>query len=187
MTDMQGYHIEKLEREGFVFPTLVIMNEETPIRIDAIQSEYESIVDVEYSDNKYGSYVTLVTMRNRDEIDDEAIPRLAQDIAKKYNPDGIGYFAQCLYKPMNREEYENLTTDIMNKDPDAIRIFHNCFFIKGGSEKGFLMITPYLLSESKKEEEFSLDDSPRHTVSCYGKSWQEPTYAIETRIENPYL
>jgi hypothetical protein len=187
MTDMQGYLISKIERDGAVFPTLILINEKSLICPDAIQSKYESIVGVEYSNNEYGVYVTLVTMRNRDKVDDEVIPRLAQDIAKSYSPDAIGYFAQCLYKPMNIKEYENLTTDRMNKDPDAIRVFHNCFFVKGGDPKGYLMITPYRLSESKKEEEFKLDDSPRYTVSCFGKSWQIPSDSVETRIENPYV
>lgn len=187
MMDMQGYLIEKLEREGLTFPTLIIMNKENHVRMDGIQAEYESVMDIEYSDNKYGSYVTLVTMRNRDEYDDEAIPRLAKDVAKRYSPDSIGYFAQCLYKPMSREEYDNLTTDIMNKDIDAIRIFHVCFFVKGDNDKGYLKVTPYKLSEIKNKEEFILDNSPRYTVSSYGKSWEIPSYSMETRIENPYV
>lgn len=188
MTDMQGLLIEKLEKDGFIFPTLIIMNNETMISIDDLIDRYQCILNIEYSSNELGIYITRLTLRNRDINDDEAILRVISEITLKHQPDAVGYFAQCLYKPMNAKEYAALTTDSMNTDhPEAIRVFHNCFFVNKGDDKGYLMITPYKLSESKKEDTFHFQDKTKFTVTEIHKCWETPTSILETRIPNPYL
>jgi hypothetical protein len=187
MSDMQGLLIKKLETDGYIFPSLIVMSSDAPVRIDDLVYKYPCILNVEYSDNVQGAYVTRVTFRNRDEKDDEAIQKAIKEISFIHQPDAIGYFAQCLYKTMDMKDYINLTTDLLNKDPEAIRVFHNCFFVKNDGEKGFLMITPYMLSENKKEEMFNLDDAIKFTTTEVHKGWEVPTSALETRIPNPYL
>jgi hypothetical protein len=187
MSDMQGLLIKKLETDGYIFPSLILMSDRASIHIGDFMYKYPCILNVEYSDCVQGAYVTRVTFRNRDEKDDEAIQKGIKEISSIYQPDAIGYFAQCLYKPMDMKDYINLTTDSLNRDPETIRVFHNCFFVKGGSEKGFLMITPYKLSENKKEEMFNLDDATKFTTTEVHKGWEVPTSALETRIPNPYL
>jgi hypothetical protein len=188
MTDMQTRLISKLEEESFVFPSLIVMDRETIINLQDFMGRYSCVVNVEYINHAYGAYITQVTFRNKNNEDDAAIHQAIKEIAFRHRPDAIGYFAQCLYKPMNRKEYDQLTTDGMNMDPEAIRIFHNCFYIKDGEKEGHLLITPYLLKDQDKEkEEFSFDDSNRFVVTTFDKAWETPTASLKARIENPYL
>lgn len=186
MADLQEHFIGKLEEESFVFPTLIVMDESSVINLQDFMGRYSCVVNIEYINHSYGAYISRVTLRNLNSEDDEAIRMAIKEVAFRHTPDAIGYIAQCLYKPMSKKEFENLTIDSMNKDPEAIRIFHNCFYVKGGEESGHLLITPYILKERKKEE-FSFDDSTRNVVTTYGKAWETPTPVLKARIENPYL
>lgn len=192
MTDMQEHLIGKLEEEGFIFPSLIVMNKESMINLQDFLGRYPCVVDVVYLNRSYKAYisqevyVTRVTFRNLNNEDDEAIQQAIKEITFRHQPDAIGYFAQCLYKPMKKKEYENLTTDEMNMDPETIRIFHNCFYVKGGEEKGYILITPYVLKD-RQEKDFDLDGSSRYIVTTFDKTWEIPSSALKARIENPYL
>ena len=189
MSSIQERLKDKLERESYIFPSLILMNEESHIRIDDLMGSFPCLLNAEYlAFNNIN--VTVVAMRNRDESDDQNILDFIQEVTLRYAADATGYIAQVLYKPsMKKEEYDTITIDEMNKDPDTFRVLHNCFFVKSGSEKGFLMITPYVIKESSSssEEDFVLEDSPQNSVITCGKEWQSPEFGLETRIENPYL
>lgn len=186
MADMQGMFIETLEEDGFSSPSLYLLNEESPIRIDSILSKYESILDVAYTEKQYGAYITRILFRNRDTNDDIALAAAIKEIAKLYQPDAIGYISQCLYKTMSKEEYKDFTVDKLNLDPDTFRVLHNCFFIKGGAPSGYLMVTPYKIQKSTPND-FDFEESNAHAVLVANKGWESASAYLETRIQNPYL
>jgi len=192
MTDMQEHLIGKLEEEGFIFPSLIVMNKESMINLQDFLGRYPCVADIVYLNRSYEAYisqevyVTRVTFRNLNNEDDEAIRQAIKEITFRHQPDAIGYFAQCLYKSMKKKEYDNLTIDTMNMDPEAIRIFQNFFYIRGGEEKGHILITPYLLKD-RKEEDFDLDNLSRYVVTTFDKTWEIPSSVLKAIIENPYL
>lgn len=187
MSGIQDLLVKRIEKDGYVYPTLILMNEKGHVSLEDLKSKYSCILFVENSVSTDAIAFTCVTMRNRDEIDDVAIQELIREITFKHQPEAIGYFSQCLYKPMTREENENLSIDQMNRDPDAIRVLHNCFFVRGGDKKGFLMITPYMKNEERQDDLFDPQAGPTNIVTQFKKSWESPSYALETRIPNPYL
>lgn len=187
MSNIQRHMIKKLEREHFVFPSLILMNSDRHVRIDDLTKDFSCILEVNYEDPIYDVYITYITMRNRDEEDDKEILHFIEEVTRKHQADATGYFAQCLYKPMVKKEYEDLTTTSMNLDPDAIRVFHNCFFVKGGDEKGYLMVTPYTLKESSGVEDFQVTEYAPKIATVFNKGWEAPSLTLETRITNPYL
>lgn len=187
MSKIQGYLIKKLEREHFIFPSLILMDRDHHVRVEDLKGDFQCILEVNYEDPVSEIYVTRITMRNRNEEDDGEILRFIEEVTRKHQAEATGYFAQCLYKPMVRQEYDSLTTTSMNMDPDAIRVLHNCFFIKGGNEKGYLMITPYTLKDSKEVMEFQVTEYAPKVATVFSKGWESPSFTLETRINNPYL
>jgi len=194
MCDMQNAFISTIEEEGQSFPTLIIMNRESSIHVDDLLNNYNCILSIEYSPQIYDTYITRITLHNQSTKDDAAILQLIKEITFRHSPDSIGYIAQCLYKPMNKEEFKYSTTDSLNLDPDTIRILHNCFFVKG-DKKGYLMITPYLKIENKEKKTLPLfvfdDDDSSESINCtvttFEKPWEIATQNLQTRIPNPYL
>lgn len=187
MSGIQELLVKRLERDGYVYPTLILMNENRHICLDDLLSKYPIILLVENSKSTEGIAFTCVSMRNRDEDDDAAIQELIREITFRHQPEAVGYFAQCLYKPMTRDENFKLSTDQMNRDPDAIRVFHNCFFVRGGGRKGFIMVTPYMKNEARQDDLFDPQAGPTNVVTQFKKSWEISSSILETRIPNPYL
>ena len=190
MTAYQNILIEKLKCEGFIYPSLILMNENGHVNIRGLRDKYPCIlfVDESIDTSDLGtSYTIRLTLRNHDEADDESIVKLIREVTHKENPGAVGYFAQCLYKPMDRKEYVTVTTNQMNLDPDTIRVFHNCFFVKGGSEKGYIMVTPYILKKPVKDEGEHFTLREESGIVSFSKSWDVPSAVLETRIQNPYV
>lgn len=187
MSGIQEALVKKLEKDGYIYPHLIIMDEKKLVSLDDLRSKYPCIISIENHASTEGISFTGVSMRNRDENDDEAIQELIKEITFRHQPDAVGYISQCLYKPMTINEYKDLTTDKMNKDPDTIRVFHNCFFVKGGDRRGFIMITPYVKDVDKEDDVFEPNAKPRMVVTQFRKSWESPSHVLETRIPNPYL
>lgn len=200
MTEMQNVLIEKLEQKGYTYPSVVIMDSTRDINADYLLRNFKCVVSVWYS-NIQGVNVVSITTRNQDERDDEEIQRLIKEVTHKYQPEGLGYFAQCLYKPMTKKELDALTTDSMNKDPEAIRVLHNCFYTKRDKENGYILITPYVLKDNvipdtkDQEDVFSFgEDDDESADSCkkvklipFHTGWEVTSYVNKARIENPYL
>jgi hypothetical protein len=139
----------------------------------------------------YGIYVTRITLRNLDKKDDDTIEEIAKEISFRHSPDSIGYIAQCLYKPMKASEAKKTTDDMMNLDPDTIRVLHNCFFVREDRVTGYLMVTPYIKTDSSKEADvpvFDLGESVSETyhVMTTEKPWVVSTKKLQTKISNPY-
>lgn len=192
MCDMQGVSIETIEEDGSVFPSLIIMNVEHPIKVDDLPNRYNNILTIEYSPKLYGAYVTRITLRNFNEKEDAAIEEIAKEICFRHSPDSIGYVAQCLYKPMKLSEAKKTTDDMMNLDPDVIRVLHNCFFIREDLVTGYLMVTPYLKTQSTKVSEepvfdFGESTSEESHVMTIEKPWEVSTKKLATKISNPYV
>jgi hypothetical protein len=194
MAGMQEILTSKLEKEGYIYPSLVLMRQGSYVDVQDLRSKYPCLLAAERSIGINDIFITTITLRNRDEDDDQAIIEFIREVTFKHKPEAVGYIAQCLYKPMKKEESDILTTNQMNSDPDAIRVIHNCFFVKGGSPKGYLMVTPYILNTVKKQEEEAMflgaDErlaEKEHVYTPMNKTWEEPSYALETRIKNPYV
>lgn len=194
MAGMQEILTDRLEKEGYIYPSLVLMRQGGYVDVQDLRSKYPCLLAVEKAIGINEIFVTVITLRNRDEDDDQAIIEFIREVTFKNNPEAVGYIAQCLYKPMKKEESSILTTNQMNSDPDAIRVIHNCFFVKGGSPKGYLMVTPYILDTTKNQESEAmfLEASERTAekelvYTPMKKAWEEPSYALETRIRNPYV
>jgi hypothetical protein len=186
MADMQGIFIEAIQREGYSYPLLIVINEETSINISKLLSKYECILAIDYSDKQYDVFVTLVTFRNRDDKDDQAIIDATKEIAL-HQPNAMGYISQCLYKSMSQEDNMKLTTERMNLESDTIRILHNCFFIKDGDPFGYRMITPYKVKDQKNhgKNDFVFEE-PAFSVLTFNKGWEPASPTLVTRIPNPY-
>jgi hypothetical protein len=205
MTDMQKVLIQKLESETFIYPSVIIMDTTKEINVDAFLGRYSCVLSIWYT-SMHGTNVLCISNRNRDEQDDKQILQVIKDIVCKHQPEGVGYFAQCLYKPMTRKEYASVTTDDMNRDPDAFRVFHNCFFTKY-DKRGYLLVTPYLLKDYEipgteevnkdiEENLFDLEDTKSFAIAAPTKKvcslsfhteWEVATDTYMPRIENPYV
>jgi hypothetical protein len=181
MSDTQIDLIKKLERDIYFFPTLVIMHTEGMLSVEEFLNEYTCIVGTEYiAKNKY-AYTTRVSLRITCAQEDLTVQELIRELVYLYQPDAIGYIAQCLYKS---EGYRSTSTEELNRDPETIRVIHNCFFVKGDKARGYLMATPYIIKEPKKKV-FDLEDK-NFIVSTFFRSWEIATKHYDTRIPNPY-
>lgn len=186
MSKVQSYLVKKLEREHALFPSIILMDDSQCVRIEDLRGDFPTIVEVKYVGMLDGTNVTIVTMSNRNEEDDQEITRFIKEVTQEHQTEATGYFAQCVYKPMERSEWEGMTTDTMNSDPDCVRVFHNCFFVKGGDEQGHLMVTPYTLKDADVTDDFQIDPVAQKVATLFGKGWESPSFTIETRIDNPY-
>lgn len=190
MCDMQGIAFTKLEERGGIPPTLFIMNSESSINLDYLYNKYPTVIDVVYSGNDL-THLTVITFRYKDEFDDAAILEICREITFRFKPDAMGFISQCLYKPTTvGEDILNVGSKGLRYDPEAIRVIHNCFFIKGEKNKGYVMSTPYILKDSSAEkslDSFMFEDKKKYTVCSFEKPWDKASDVLKTQIENNYL
>lgn len=160
-------------REGFCFPSLILLNHGSPIYLPGY--EKETIVSIETDETpRFNIYKTLIALRVSSDEDEAAVQVIADELVHQYNPDAIALIMQCLYKPKGNEKSNNLQTD-----PDVVRVLHSCAY--NGSGKGIIRLIPYINKGKIKTAE-----EKKYDVLFSESGWESENDNIKSRISNPY-
>lgn len=137
-------------------------------------------------------YIHVFLIRIRTVSDEEMIEKLSKTVAKKLNPDAIGYTSCCLYN-----EYTNadkVSHKDMLMDPEASRILHSTYYIKGEDTRRDC-ISPYINRGILNKDKSLLPDfgykgrstlEVNYDVLIAESGWYTPTEKNIKRINNPF-
>jgi len=180
--------ISYMKREGYIFPSLVILNKGEDLNIDISHphlygegSRTEQGIEP-FADEESQIYKKVLAFRLSPEYRDRYMVEVAKKIAQKYKPDAIGAISACLFKELPRSQAENRKEGAIQTDPEAVRMFYVSFYLKGDRNPNYMLI-PYLLND---REDFSFGDEENYTVSTVRSSWKRGEDETVQILPYPY-
>lgn len=179
ISDLLNIVLERMKnfyrREGYCFPSLLLLNNGSPIYLPDYQKEI--IVSIETDDNpRFNIYKTIISLRISNDKDEAAVQVIANEIAERYKPDAIAFIMQCLYKPKTKiDEIPNS----LQTDPEIIRILHSCAYNSTG--KGIMKIIPYI-----NKGEIKIGNENKYDVLFCESPWEIENSELKPCISNPF-
>jgi len=188
-----------IKETGGLFPSLYFFKKGGPVETHLTSDESRCLVEnpgEEFCSS--GIYMTVELFDNNSHQEASA-QTLVRNVVARCNPDAVGIMLVAHYKQFTPQEHKKLAGKYnLALDPDAIRVIHACYYIRGVKDPAMRVI-PFI-DRSGEEPNFSVEQDAaslmqKHEGDVYflerdvhfvKTPWLYKGSNVEPWLKNPY-
>ena len=171
-----------VNHEGYFLPTILVFNKGKSIMLNI---KHDKIYDQKFepqTDDPDKIYISYILVRASTPGYSGYMNEIVKKIVAEYDPDVVGAFVPCLFTQGSQKEVDKKKKSLIN-DPETMRVIQSFYYVREGSAKGFICVTPYIVVKNVDSEP-EPDESSK--VIFVDTVWKHTDSILHPVIPNPY-
>ena len=192
MDSMLNKSFRYIQNTGGLFPALYLFKKGGPVETRLTTEESRNLIEHPGEEVCSSKIYMTVELFDHNSHQGEASQSLVRGVVARCKPDAVGIMLIAHYKEFTNKEYKSLAGKFnLAMDPDAIRVIHACYYIRGETTPGMRVI-PFL-DRSGEAPCFSVDEDaiipaakPKRDVHFVNMPWLHGDKTPELWFKYPY-
>ena len=191
MDSMINKSFKYIKETGGLFPSLYLFKKGSPLETNLTEKEATDLIEHAGEEVcKSGVYMTI-ELFDHNSHQNETVNPLVRGVVTRCKPDAVAIMLIAHYKEFTNKEYKELAGNFnLAMDPEAIRVIHACYYIRGEKDP-VMRVIPFIDRSGEepdfKNEEDAIIPAEKHArdIHFVNMPWLKKDHNVEPWLKYP--